>query len=341
MIFNTIPYVNYEIPEKTERYYYYLGYRFKYIPFILGKDIANVASHWKATGKPGGFIGVSNAFNIKYKAFLYSIPFNLYDETSPYKLAVSIIKDLSSKYDFRSMESAIINKLETYEFIETENNHNPLINLDNFNYEVKSLVNIDENENISLNIINLLKETEDFDNLFSFQESVQLSKMRAYSQIKSISKYKLKLPSFQYKYPLKNYNIKQGSPKEIVIFRDVSRSAKILENSFKSLLLSFINNYKGKVITIHEFTNRIRDTYRLNSIEDIKEYYNKDTDYYFSKLKFLPNFIKEYSECYIITSGVTDKYPRLLNCVVNGISKGGNSELERLCNNTKGKYVII
>ena len=165
--------------------------------------------------------------------------------------------------------------------------------------------------------------------------------MTSYSQIKSISKYKLKLPTFNYKYTLKNYNIKQGSPKEIVIFRDVSQSAKVMDISMKGLLLHFMNSYKGKTITIHEFTDIIEDSFVLKSIEDIKEYYKKPTTYYLSRLKFLPNFIKNYSECYIVSKGADDLYPRTLNCIVNGISRGDNKSLRRLCTNTKGKNITI
>lgn len=341
MTFNTIPYVNYELPTKVNHIFYLLDYRFKYIPYILLEDIANVISHWHSTGKPGGYIGINSEFGIKYKNFLYSIPFDLYNETTPYKKAVEIIKSLSNKYNFREIEKAIVLKQDDYDFAEIENAQNPLIDISLFNDDVKELVNINAKDYISLDIINMLRLTEDFNKTFSNNTSKELSKMRTYSQIKDLSKYKLKLPSFQYKYTLKNYHVKQGNPKEIVLFRDASFSARTLDKTFKSLLLYFINSYKGKTIRVHEFTNTIKETHVLKSLEDIKEYYNKDINRYLETNKFLPNFIKEYSECYLIVSGAYDVYPKTLNCVINGISLKHNESLNRLCNNTKGKYLAV
>ena len=338
---HTLPAINYEIPKEVDQIYFTLGYRFKYIPYILAKDIANVMSHWKLTGNSSGFVGGKTKFNNKYKEFLYSIPFDLYRETTPYYMAVEIIKDLSSKYDFRKMEKAIIIENDDFSFDKTVSMDNPLIDIEELDSNIIETLNIDINNHISLNVINILKETEKFNKLFSNSKNTEVSRMTSYNQINKISKYKLKLPTFDYKYTLKNYQINQGAPKEIVIFRDVSKSAESMDKIFKGLLLYFMQSFNGRIITIHEFTNKIVNTYYLKSIEDIKNYYRNPTKYYISFLKFLPNYIKGYSECYIVSKGTTDVYPKTLNCIVNGISKGHNESLKILSHNTKGHYINI
>jgi hypothetical protein len=338
---DTIPAINYEVPKEVNHIYYGLGYKFKYIPYILAADIANVASNWKFSGRPSGFTRGTTGFNGKYREFLYSIPFDLLKETTPYYMAVEMIKKLSSKYNLRKIERAILNRDDDFNFEETEDALNPTIDVDILSKEVIETTNIDINKYIPLNIIKLLKETEKFTNSFKKTQDNKL-KMTSYSQFKEIPKYKLLLPTFNYKYPLKNYKIPQKSPKEIVIFRDVSASAKVMEDTFKSLLLYFIQTYNNnKIITVYEFTDDVKKIITLNSIKDIQEYYNTEIKYYYSYLKFPIKYIKNYSECYIITCGVTDIYPRMVDCIVNGISKGGNIMLKSLCNNTKGKYMTI
>ena len=337
----TIPYLNYIIPKDVNNIYYALGYKFKYIPYLLAEDIANVMSYWKTVDRPGGVIGSKFGFSEKYRKFLYSIPFDLYKETTPYYMAVEIIKDLSSKYDLRKIEKAIESQDENFEFIEIPDVQNPVVDVDALSDEIINILDLDISKHISLDIINILKETENFSNLFNNNSQVELSKMTSYTQFKKIPKYKLTLPTFNYNFPLKNYQLKQNSPQEIIVFRDVSKSAQTLEKSFKALLLYFIKSYNGRKVIIHEFTNEIINTYSLNSINDIEEYYNKDITYYFSSLKFTSNYVTTYSECYIIASGMFDIYPKMMNCIVNGITKGGNLSLKLLCDNTKGKYITV
>ena len=337
----TLPAINYEVPINVDGIYHTLGYKFKYTPYILAKDIAHVMSHWKLVGRVSGFVGGDRGFNKKYKEFLYSIPFDLYKENTPYYMAVEIIKALSSKYNFRDMEKAIVSQDEDYDFIGQEDCHNPEVDMENLTTDVVETLGVDIHARIPFEIIKILKETEKFTKLFSSTLNPEISKMTSYSQIKSVSKYKLKLPTFNYKYALKNYNINQGSPKEIVIFRDISQSAIVMEAAMKGLLLYFMNTYTGRIITVHEFTDMIENSITLKSIEDIKEYYKKPTTYYLARLKFLPKYIKNYSECYIVSKGSHDLYPKTLNCIINGISRGDNKALRLLCKNTKGKYVMI
>lgn len=341
MSINTIPFLNYEVPADVDRIYYTLGYRFKYIPYTLVEDIANVISHWKISGNKGGFIAGTQGFNGKYRKFLYSIPFDIFKETTPYYMAVEILNKLSARYDFRKIERAIMNKDDNFNFLESKDNQNPQVDLETFNEDVKSTLKLDESEYISLNIINILKATEKFEDLFANSTGKEFSRMRSYSQYTELAKYKLVLPTFEYNFVLKNFNVTQKSPKEIIIFRDISASAEKLEGTFKGLLLYFLQNYSGKTITVNEFTNKILNTYTLKSIEDIKEYYEKKVIYKYTVLKFSANYVKEFSECYIVTSGIADEYPKKLNCIVNGISKNGNKSLKLLCDNTQGKYIRI
>lgn len=336
----TVPYLNYSVPDRVESIYYTLNYRFKYIPYTIAEDVANVASYWVSVGRVGGFIGGTKGINGKYREFLYSIPFDLFRETSPYNLAVEVIKHFSSKYNFRHIEKALENNDDSFEFSETVN-FNPLVDFDEVTENVKELLNIDLNSYIDLNVVNLFKVTETFLDTFKIDNNNETAKMRNYTQLSAISKYKLVLPTFKYNFPLKNFNLKVKSPNEIAIFRDVSRSSENLDSTFKALLLYFIQTYSNKTITVHEFINRIVKTHTLKSIDDIKGYYNTEIKYYYSVLNFSPKYINKYSECYIVTSGKTDKYPKMLNCVINGVSKGGNTDLELLCKNTNGKYIKL